>query len=329
MPPGPLLQVLIVVACCGVLWLGLFQVPHDSLAIVTAWILGAVALKAAYQLAFQLRGRRVAAIEYALPALDLSCVTVAWVAIGELSSPVWATYVFVLLSYGRPGRLTPFPIVAASMAANVAIALALFATEAQARPGDAATILAILAAMTAVAGVLGRQSRSVEARARRLAEIDPLTGVANRRMFLGRMGEVTGRSDAPYSVLMLDLDNFKQLNDIFGHAHGDVVLTRVARVLQDSLREGDLLARYGGEEFVVLLPDTSSATAYQVGERLRRSVANYTPTTVSIGVAVKEPGESPTSVMLRADGHLLQAKRMGKNTVNANASLPTELRQIA
>jgi diguanylate cyclase (GGDEF)-like protein len=118
---------------------------------------------------------------------------------------------------------------------------------------------------------------------------------------------------------MLDMDDFKRLNDEHGHLHGDDVLANVAGVLTDSVREGDLVARYGGEEFVIAMPGTELNAAADIAERLRLAIFDATPTSVSIGCAVRRPGEPAEAVLKRADDLLLAAKRTGKNAVRSNA----------
>ena len=173
-------------------------------------------------------------------------------------------------------------------------------------------------------------------RARRAAEwlsvTDPLTGAFNRRHFFvvgERRFAHSRQAHEPVCVLLLDVDNFKSINDAHGHAARDRVLIEVARACKASLREADLLARYGGEEFVALLPATDLQVALQVAERVRASVAqSYVVTdagaavqpTVSVGVSMLAAG--PTSfdgLLAQADLAMYEAKRSGKNRVGANA----------
>ena len=172
-------------------------------------------------------------------------------------------------------------------------------------------------------------------RARRAAEwlsvTDPLTGAFNRRHFfvVGERRFAHARlAQEPVCVLLLDVDNFKSINDAHGHAAGDRVLIEVARACKASLREADLLARYGGEEFVALLPAADLALALQVAERVRASVAeSYVVTdrgaavqpTVSVGVAMLGAGlASFDSLLAQADSAMYEAKRSGKNRVGAH-----------
>ena len=163
---------------------------------------------------------------------------------------------------------------------------------------------------------------------RRRAETDPLTGIANRRRFHQSL-EIEclrfSRNRSPLSVLMIDLDYFKDVNDRYGHPAGDVVLKLVAQRLLDSLRKTDLLARYGGEEFAVLLPETREDGARVIAERIRLAV-NREPAevegvqifiSVSVGVAshTTEEVADPDVLVKEADLALYRAKATGRNRV--------------
>jgi len=152
------------------------------------------------------------------------------------------------------------------------------------------------------------------------AQSDPLTGLANRRA-LGDLLERLQQTARPYSVLALDIDHFKRVNDTHGHDAGDEALRRVAAVLRDSSRADDLACRSGGEEFVLLLPNTPLEAASGIAERIRETVANLPiplvgRLTLSIGVAQSD-GESLGSdaVLKQADRRLYRAKQTGRNRV--------------
>jgi diguanylate cyclase (GGDEF)-like protein len=160
--------------------------------------------------------------------------------------------------------------------------------------------------------------------ARSDAAHDPLTGLANRRAADARLEAErlrAGRSAEPLSVLMLDLDHFKRINDLHGHAAGDAVLVAVAQVLREELRGIDLAARHGGEEFLALLPGTDARAALEVAERLRARIAGQSIAwhdrelriTTSIGAATLDAGESVPSLIGRADAALYQAKAAGRD----------------
>ncbi len=158
------------------------------------------------------------------------------------------------------------------------------------------------------------------ARLERSASTDGLTGVANRRMFdetLAREVARATRSGDRLSLLMLDVDHFKRLNDTYGHQAGDEALQAVAASLADSVRLGDLVARYGGEEFAVLLPGLDGEHAMQAAERLRGVVAGSgteAPVTVSAGVATyPDDARDPLTLVEAADAALYASKRAGRD----------------
>jgi len=160
----------------------------------------------------------------------------------------------------------------------------------------------------------------------RLARIDALTGLANRRTldeaFLREIAR-TERMGESLSLIMADLDQFKSINDEYGHLTGDQVLVQVASVFGNKTRPYDVAARYGGEEFVLLLPGTSTESAIAIAERIRREatelkVPGYSRhVTVSLGVATWRTGETPDEFVGRADAALYCAKSAGRNRVEA------------
>ena len=166
---------------------------------------------------------------------------------------------------------------------------------------------------------LRRQNEELE----RLSLTDGLTGLANRRYLVQQLNEEAlrfRRTRKDFSVLMADVDHFKQYNDTFGHPAGDDVLKKVARLLQASVREMDCVARYGGEEFCIMLPETSGAGAAVLASRVCERVAAAEfpgqKITVSIGVAsLPGNGDTPDAVIAAADEALYQAKREGRNRV--------------
>jgi diguanylate cyclase (GGDEF)-like protein len=156
---------------------------------------------------------------------------------------------------------------------------------------------------------------------------DPLTGVSNRRDLMEKLRNETRRSrrsKKPFSILMSDVDSFKEFNDTHGHVAGDEALKAVAKVLQEGMRKIDYVARYGGEEFLVILPHTGIAGAVKVAERIRKQLAELSLTvgersitlTVSTGVAeFPIDGDSPESLIVSADAALYQAKDRGRDRV--------------
>lgn len=152
---------------------------------------------------------------------------------------------------------------------------------------------------------------------------DPLTGIANRLAYEERLQQEFlrwKRFDQPLTLLVWDIDHFKQVNDHHGHAVGDAVLRKVAQELASYLRITDFVARFGGEEFVMLLPGADAGAALDLAEQIRRQIAesadqgdDCVPVTISCGVSRFKPGDSLQSVFKRADQALYQAKRDGRN----------------
>lgn len=191
------------------------------------------------------------------------------------------------------------------------------------------TFLAALAVMliTSVGFLLMHKERAEEV-ARRLSVTDPLTGTFNRRTFLelgAREIARTRRAKGALSLLMLDLDHFKKVNDQYGHQAGDVALKSVVEALQGCLRREDLVVRYGGEEFCVLLPDVELDNAAILAERVRAAVelngfsygGKQIPLTMSVGVAmlIRDSAEDIERLVSRADEALYSAKASGRNRV--------------
>lgn len=148
---------------------------------------------------------------------------------------------------------------------------------------------------------------------------DPLTGLLNRRaleMALEREAARVERGEKPFCLVLMDLDDFKQLNDTQGHQEGDRVLKEVAQYLVAHVRQGDLVGRWGGEEFAVILPRTEGKEAVQVADRLREGLKTL-GITASFGVAVY--GGDPRDLFQRADRALYQAKGSGKNQVRLDS----------
>ena len=160
------------------------------------------------------------------------------------------------------------------------------------------------------------------------ARHDPLTGSLNRKGLdevMEREIARARRSDTPLCVALLDVDNFKQLNDRLGHDTGDAALVHLANVVRAVMRPQDQLARYGGEEFVILLPDTTQEQGVEAMQRLQRELTTRfflrnnekVLITFSAGVAQMTPQETATETIRRADQGMYLAKRAGKNRVIA------------
>jgi diguanylate cyclase (GGDEF)-like protein len=164
------------------------------------------------------------------------------------------------------------------------------------------------------------------------AILDPLTGVFNRRHMercLGDAIERQRRSSAAASLLIIDVDHFKRINDQLGHAKGDGVLKGIASLVEKRSRKLDLLFRIGGEEFMLLLPDTQESAAALVAEQLRASIAESSlldgrRVTVSVGVGELRRGETVDSWMKHVDDALYAAKKAGRNRVSRAVEAPAQ-----
>ncbi|MEW6663883.1 MAG: diguanylate cyclase [Thermodesulfobacteriota bacterium] len=169
--------------------------------------------------------------------------------------------------------------------------------------------------------------RESEERYRRLSIVDDLTGLFNKRRLNFQLNAEIARTQRygrPLSLLMIDIDDFKSINDTYGHSRGDQVLSGLAQMVRQNIRDTDSAFRFGGEELVVLLPETSIEAAVGVAERLRQSSASLAfrgdssetiVATLSIGVCQYAPGENQDALVARADRLMYQAKKEGKNRV--------------
>ncbi len=296
---------------------GLFGKGGAATVAAAAWVTGYHAWHAWYVLRRRIPGSPSPLVEGLTPVLDVSCITVAWVVLDSAQSPFWAVYLYALVSYARRYYAWRYLGLSVFIVANlVAGRLIISASNGDALiDADLVTMVVLAATLATNAHAVGAGWRRAERQARILAETDPLTGIANRRIFLEELDSLAQTSAAPFALLMLDLDDFKRMNDEHGHLYGDEVLQRVATVLVENVRTGDRVARYGGEEFVVAMPRTEIDDATFIAERLRRAVSASTATTVSVGCAVREAGETADQVLKRADDMLLMAKRTGKDRV--------------
>ncbi len=171
-------------------------------------------------------------------------------------------------------------------------------------------------------------------RAEQLATLDPLTGINNRRAFYDNTRPIWNimlRHNHTLSVILMDLDRFKHINDVHGHAGGDAVLVATARVLSNSIREQDIMARWGGEEFIMLLPETDLRAAAALAERLRLAIEDLRVThagaeirlTASFGVAQRAMHHHNLDALISmADKHLYHAKDAGRNRVSCVEAAP-------
>ena len=170
---------------------------------------------------------------------------------------------------------------------------------------------------------------ALEAKLQHLSELvreDQLTGSLNRRGLDDVFERETARADrrgTPLCIAVLDLDDFKKLNDTLGHIAGDNALKHLVKVVKETLRSMDVIARFGGEEFLILLPETTIEAAEATMTRLQRELTRHffmhenekVLITFSAGVALRRPNENQTDLVKRADGAMYKAKKSGKNRV--------------
>ena len=194
-------------------------------------------------------------------------------------------------------------------------------------------------------GLLGRElggavrMTTLVEQANRLATTDPLTGLMNRRAFSNTLTAEAARAErcgASLSVLLLDIDHFKSINDRYGHPTGDAVIAQLGESIAAVVRPYDSIARWGGEEFVVLLPNADSDNAAIVAERIRQQIERLSVTavsgeivrfTASVGVATRVRHESHEALIERADQAMYLAKTSGRNRVCV-ASEPADVQPM-
>ena len=254
-------------------------------------------------------GRRGQAVERLGPWLLLLVVTATVSATGDLASPYLALILLVVLygaTFWPTRRYVPLLVGAALVMAGLVVRSGAPFQWAAGVPA----VLTWASAATFVHALVNRLNNA--------AQTDGLTGLWNHAAFWRRLQAEDARarrSASSYSVLMIDVDHFKLLNDQYGHQAGDAVLRRMADILAKRVRGSDVLARYGGEEFAVLLPDTPQAPAAEVAEKLRRLLA-VAGISVSIGVADNAVvTASADEVVGAADAALYDAKLSGRARV--------------
>lgn len=181
-------------------------------------------------------------------------------------------------------------------------------------------IFAILGNFMIILAFVNMYYRQME-KTEQLAIRDSMTGLYNHLYIVSRLEEEIGRSaryQTPLSIIIVDLDHFKKINDTFGHLMGDTVLKQVSKVIKSQCRTVDKIGRYGGDEFLVILPETSMENASKLATRLRDSIQKLkfgqpVEVTISQGIAGYEQGETADAMIERADTNLYTAKNSGRN----------------
>jgi len=202
----------------------------------------------------------------------------------------------------------------------------------------ARNLLYIMSERVRYSNLVIADSLEMQRKYQRFASTDALTGLHNRGWLddaFDREIQRSERDELPLALIMIDVDDFKNYNDDFGHLAGDQVLITVANAIRSPLRPNDLVARFGGEEFAVLLPETSVKNAKIIAERLRKRVSKadtgkldsrqLPAVTISLGVAGRQPGYSLDMMIAAADVAMYHAKRNGKNRVEIAAKVPADL----
>jgi diguanylate cyclase (GGDEF)-like protein len=249
---------------------------------------------------------------------------------GGVDSPFFFTY--PLIVGGAALVVSPAITVALAATASLGYLLAVMlgsSTDITA-PGTIATVginLTALILLSYAAMVIAREQRRSRDAAIRLSTIDPLTGLFNRGFFFAALDREiarSARSGRGFCLLMMDLDELKNINDRLGHFHGDRVLSAVGDVVLAGVRRIDTAARYGGDEFVVLLPETDPTGAFVLAEKIRLGVQEMdiqlappaTQPSLSVGVvSYPDDGTTADELMISADGAMYASKRAGKNRV--------------
>jgi diguanylate cyclase (GGDEF)-like protein len=226
-------------------------------------------------------------------------------------------------------RFRPEVVVVGAGITAVLMCVASIAADAQALVDDPSRLIAALSLLVGITAITSALTEG-ELEHRDLAVLDTLTGLLNRSSLESRAIEIEQQArltGGPVSLVLLDLDGFKRVNDTHGHGRGDAVLRDVAYEMRNSLRSFELVYRIGGEEFLLLLPGVELTEAKEIAERVRHSVAEGRPgdldITISAGVAASSGGKISYDELFRAaDGALLEAKRRGRNRVEVAGELP-------
>ena len=187
-------------------------------------------------------------------------------------------------------------------------------------------IAPILFTCLALLEILLSQWRHREQLIQELSQTDPLTSLFNRRSINQRLEHLHQNAGAGYALVLLDLDHFKQINDLHGHHKGDEALIKVSAILRQNLRSSDAAGRFGGEEFILILHESALDQALQAAERCRSAIQQMEllgddghpiQVTASFGIAASSPDMRPQQLLTQADKALYEAKACGRNSVRA------------
>jgi diguanylate cyclase (GGDEF)-like protein len=256
------------------------------------------------------------------PFFDTFIVTLAIVALAEPDVPIWIGYLLIIMSLSAV-QSTRYMLVFSVWVIAV-FWCGLIAMSAASRadiPWQLSTVVSIFFVFTALnCDTIATSNRKLRGLVLQASLTDPLTGLANRRRFREILDSHHQPDDRPLAVLMFDLDNFKELNEEYGHVHADTVLVRVCDELRASFRDADTVARYGGDELVVLAHVERLDEAIALGERSLAVVREQVSVSMSVGVAVYPLTATTLDEAVRdADDALGRAKRSGKGRVVAAA----------
>jgi diguanylate cyclase (GGDEF)-like protein len=285
--------------------------------IVSAW--GLLLYSVAAYVHFQRRGASRLDTDVT-PFVDTAFVTLAIVAVAQPEYPIWMGYVLTVPTLAN-FHGTRF-VVTFSLWCGAACFMAFGVLELTDRVDVSWPLAIILSIMTTFASLeadtVADSNRRLRAQVRAASLTDPLTGLANRRRFREVLECHDEREPAPLAVLMYDLDNFKQINETYGHLYADGVLVQVADELRACFRDADTIARYGGDEMVVLAHVRSVEEATEIARRSLRRVAQRTGVHMSCGVSVYPlTAGSLDAALIEADLALGRSKRGGKARVTA------------
>ncbi|MEM8983174.1 MAG: GGDEF domain-containing protein [Pseudomonadota bacterium] len=263
---------------------------------------------------------RYRAVRTGKAGLALLCIigVIATMYLRGAGQILWAYPALIAMFY----LLRPLEALLVSVVAIGAVSPVLIAGDAS---NEVSVTLASMAVTLALSAAFSTMTMEHRRQLREATLVDPLTKTGNRRAFTETLDTIIDDDEIAISLLMLDIDHFKRINDRHGHAIGDIVLQRVARSIETTMRASDRLYRIGGEEYVVLATGSGLNLARRLGEAVRVAVSDLViegaaseppfSVTVSLGIAERLPGEHPDAWYRRVDDALYEAKRSGRNQI--------------